>query len=126
MKGYVKVILLLFMMMLSFRVSLAHSKTCEVYDGKYYGKDGYEVDKVQYEIECLPHSCEIVGDKYFSKNGSIVSYEAYKNECESTMVVTPSTGSDVSPIYILFMFLGSGLIIGTIFFLTSFKHSYNQ
>ena len=126
MKNIIKLFYVLIVMMLSITVARAHSKTCEIYDGIYYGKDGHEVDKVQYEIECLPHSCEIVGDKYFGKNGNIVSYEAYKNECESTSVTTPSTGSDISPIYVFFMILGSGIIIGTIFVLTSTKKAYNE
>ena len=126
MKKIIKLLLVLIIMILSVRVSYAHSKTCEIYNGKYYGKDAHEVDKVQYEIECLPHSCEIVGNTYFGKNGNIVSYEAYKKECSATVIDSPGTGSSISPIYLFFIFLGSGLIITTFILLKKSKMSYNQ
>lgn len=57
-------------------------RTCQKYNGKFYGKDGREVDEVTYQQECEKHTCEKVGDKYFGKDGKVVSYETYQIECE--------------------------------------------
>ena len=107
--------------LLSINVVSAKEYTCETVDGAYYGKNGDEVDKVQYESECLTHSCEIVGDTYFGKNGDSVSKNTFEKECDATVVSDlPDTGSVVSPIEILFAVMGSLLILITM--ITSFTY----
>ena len=65
MKKGIKILVTVFVILSTFMFVNAKSYKCEVVDGAYYGKDGTEVDKVQYETECASHTCEIVGDTYF-------------------------------------------------------------
>ena len=59
---------------------------CEYTNGKYYGKNGNEVDKTTYEKECTTpepekHYCEYTDGKYYGKNGNEVDKTTYEKEC---------------------------------------------
>lgn len=108
--------------LLSVSVVSAKSYKCEVVDGAYYGQDGKEVDKVQYETECATHSCEIVGDAYFGKNGNEVSKDTFESECDTTVVTElPNTSSSMSPTELIFVLIGAGLILGTTILSISYR-----
>ncbi len=118
--------LLLAIIVLAFTFQLASAKTysCEIVDGAYFGKDGNEVDKVQYEKECATHSCEIIGDTYYGKNGNEVAEETFEVECETTVVSNlPDTSSNST---IVFMIAGSILVLGTIIFSISYKRASDR
>ena len=55
--------------------------SCKPVNGKYYGKDGKEVDKTTYSIQCEPHKCEKVGSVYFGINGTQVSEANFYTQC---------------------------------------------
>lgn len=108
-------IFILLLAVCSMNVAFAESYSCETVDGAYYGKDGSEVDKVQYEKECTSHNCEIVGDTYYGKNGDSVSEEVFEDECDANVVTEfPDTASKVSPTEIFFAILGSVFLLGSI------------
>lgn len=59
---------------------LAHiPRYCEVYNNKYYNKEGKEVSKEAYYKDCL--TCEKVGDDYINSKGEIVTEAEYKKDC---------------------------------------------
>ena len=108
-------LLLILLLVLSVNVVSAKEYKCETVDGAYYGKDGNEVDKVQYENECLTHSCEIVGDSYYGENGNKVDKKTFEKECDATVVSdVPDTGSSISPTELIFTILGSCFILGAV------------
>ena len=119
MKKGIKFLFVAMVLTLSLTVASAKTKTCEIVDGAYYGKDGEEVDKVQYEKECNTHSCEIVGDTYFGKDGKEVSLSTFESECDTTVVSDlPNTASNIE---LLFVVIGSGLILGTMILSISYR-----
>ena len=63
---------------------------CEIYNGKYYGKNGTVVSKTIYQNQCnhkpVKHYCAIYNGKYYGKNGTVVSKTIYKKQCGSTPV----------------------------------------
>ncbi len=60
-------------------------RVCEIYNGKYYGKDGKETTKVKYQQECEENICKIVGDKYYGKDGKETTKVKYQQECETNI-----------------------------------------
>lgn len=56
---------------------------CEYYGGKYYDKDGKVVSEVNYIISCQAPKCQVVSGYYFGKNGNNVTKEQYEKECSS-------------------------------------------
>ncbi len=66
-------------------LTLTKKRSCE-YDKdtkKYYGKDGSEVNKEEYQKQCDPRSCEYDKDtkKYYGKDGSVVTKDEYTKQC---------------------------------------------
>lgn len=68
---------------------IAKKHYCEIYGGKYYGKNGTVVSKKVYQNQCTnkpvvpeKHYCAIYKGKYYGKNGTVVSKEVYKQQCE--------------------------------------------
>lgn len=119
MKKGIKLLFAVMLMAFSVTVASAKSYSCQVVDGAYYGKDGSEVDKVQYEKECSSHSCEIVGDSYFGKDGSEVSKSTFESECDTTVVTDfPDTASSSDLLYVL---IGAGLVLGTVIVSVSYR-----
>lgn len=86
---------------------------CEVLDGRYYGANGQEVDKVSYyqqctdvickihegiyfdrngkqtteigyQESCVKHICEQFNGKYYDNNGKVTDYDSYKKACTKT------------------------------------------
>ena len=57
-------------------------KYCQVYAGKYYGKDGSVVTEAKYREDCMP-KCKVVNGKYFDKAGNEVTETKYRNDCLS-------------------------------------------
>ena len=57
-------------------------KYCQVYAGKYYGKDGSVVTETKYKEDCMP-KCKVVNGKYFDKAGNEVTETKYRNDCLS-------------------------------------------
>ena len=59
--------------------------TCEIKDGKYYGKNGDEVTKDEYQKQCeTPKpTCEIKDGKYYDKTGNEVTKDEYQKQCET-------------------------------------------
>ena len=55
--------------------------SCKVANGKYYDKNGKEVDKTTYSIQCQTHKCEKVGSVYFGINGAQVSETNFYAQC---------------------------------------------
>ncbi len=92
--------------------------TCEFVNNEYFGKDGVVVTEEQYEKECI-HICEIYDNHYYGKWGDVVSPADYKAQCEAQVVPVPDT-ANVSPLNLLFIVLGSGLLGGTIGVITHF------
>ena len=120
----IKLLLTILVLGFSFKIVSAESYSCEVVDGAYSGKDGTEVDKVQYDQECGTHSCEIVGDTYFGKDGKEVGKETFEVECETTVVSElPDTSSNSNDIYVI---VGSLLVLGTIIFSISYRKASNR
>ncbi len=74
-------------------------RKCEKVNGKYYGKDGKEVDEATYKKECEKptpevHKCEKVNGKFYGKDGNVVDEATYKKECEKpTPTPEPETHS---------------------------------
>ena len=102
-------------------INLVSAKTykCETVNGAYYGKDGKEVDKVQYEKECITHSCEIVGDTYYGKDGKEVNKATFESVCDANVVdQLPDTASTNNMLYII---IGSTIILGTVIFSISYR-----
>lgn len=57
---------------------------CVVYNGRYYGKDGYAVSKATYIDECIgevKHYCVVYDGKYYGKDGDVVSKSEYNKQC---------------------------------------------
>lgn len=114
-----KIMFLVLVLALSTTIVSAKTYKCETVDGAYYGKDGKEVDKVQYEKECATHKCEIVGESYFGKDGKEVTQETFEKNCNTTVVSDlPDTASTSSLISII---MGSLLMLGTIVFSISYR-----
>lgn len=119
MKTGVKVLFTVLIMILSITVVSAKSYKCETVDGAYYGKNGKEVDKVQYEKECVTHSCEIVGDTYYDENGNEVNQAQFETACNANVVSEmPDTASTSNYLSIL---IGSAIILGTTVFSISYR-----
>ena len=55
--------------------------SCKVANGKYYDKNGKQVDKTTYSIQCETHKCEKVGTVYFGINGAQVTEANFYNQC---------------------------------------------
>ncbi|MBR3210571.1 MAG: LPXTG cell wall anchor domain-containing protein [Bacilli bacterium] len=120
----IKLLLTILVLGLSFSVVSAKSYSCETVDGAYYGKDGSEVDKVQYDKECATHSCEIVGDTYFGKDGKEVSEETFEAECETTVVSElPDTSSNSDIVSII---AGSLFILGGVVYSISYRKANDR
>lgn len=66
--------------------SKENPKSCKIINGKYYGKNGTEVSKDQYDKECeeSPNGkkCQIINGVYYGKNGTIVTEGRFKIECD--------------------------------------------
>lgn len=56
-------------------------KFCEVDGNTYYGKDGNQVTKEEYEDQCLPKICKVVDNKYYGLSGTEVDEKTYNEEC---------------------------------------------
>ena len=57
---------------------------CVVYNGKYYGREGYQVSKNTYINECIgeiKHYCVVYDGKYYGKDGDVVSKSEYTKQC---------------------------------------------
>ena len=57
---------------------------CVVYNGRYYGKDGYAVSKSTYIDDCIgevKRYCVVYDGKYYGKDGNVVSKSDYKKQC---------------------------------------------
>ena len=62
--------------------------SCKVINGKYYDKDGKEVNKSDYDKSCtkpepIKYSCKVVNGKYYDKNGNQVSQSDYDKSCNT-------------------------------------------
>ena len=64
-------------------LKLEPKRVCEFTDGKYYGKDGNEVDEKTYIKECK-HVCEFTDGKYYGKNGNEVDKKTFNKECNAS------------------------------------------
>ena len=53
---------------------------CEPYNGEYYGEDGTKVDKEEYEKQCI-HKCEPYNGEYYGEDGTKVDEETYNKQC---------------------------------------------
>ena len=117
-KGF-KFLLIFFIFILSFTFAFAKTYKCEIVDGAYYGKKGKEVDKVQYEKECVSHSCEIVGDTYYGKDGKEVTQGVFETQCDTTVVSElPNTSSSSNIVYLI---AGSIFVLGTTVFSITYR-----
>ena len=114
-----KVLFAIVVLALSCSVVSAKSYKCETVDGAYYGKDGKEVDKVQYEKECATHKCEIIGDTYYGKDGKEVTQKTFEKDCETTVVTELPDTSSTSEV--LYMIVGSIFVLGTVIFSISYR-----
>ncbi len=59
---------------------------CSVVNGKYYGKNGNEVDEAVYKAECTTEQkyyCSIVNGNYYDKAGNKVDKTAYEKDCQN-------------------------------------------
>lgn len=123
-------------------------RTCEIFNGKYYDKNGYIVEKEEYEkqcvhkcehidntyydkdgmitteetysIQCITHTCEKVGNRFFGKNGLEVSELEYKAQCEPQQVIVPDTNT--SQIKTLLSILIGSILLGTAIGATTYYH----
>ena len=57
-------------------------RTCEIFNGKYYDRNGNVTDKTTYSIQCEKHTCEKVGNKYFGRDGKETDKTTYSIQCE--------------------------------------------
>ncbi len=89
---------------------------CEFVNNEYFGINGTIVTQEQYEKECV-HICEIYDNHYYGKWGDVVTAEDYKAQCEAQVVPVPDTAS---PLNLLLIVIGSGLLGGTIGVITHF------
>ena len=64
-------------------LTITPKNVCVYKDGKYYNKEGKEVDKKAYIIDCK-HVCEFTDDKYYGKNGDEVDKKTFKKECSKS------------------------------------------
>ena len=64
-------------------LTLTPKRVCEFADGKYYGKEGNEVDKKTYIKECK-HVCEFTDNKYYGKDGEEVDKKTFNKECNAS------------------------------------------
>ncbi len=125
MKNGFKLLFTIMIIVLSFTFASAkESYKCETVDGAYYGKDGKEVDKVQYEKECTSHSCEIVGDVYYGQDGKEVDKATFESDCDTTVVTDlPDTNSSNEVLYII---VGGCLILGTTILSISYRRASDR
>ena len=56
-------------------------RTCDIFNGKYYGEDGTIVDKEEYEKQCI-HKCEPYNGEYYGEDGTKVDKEEYEKQCK--------------------------------------------
>lgn len=56
---------------------------CKVQNGKYYDKNGNEVNEVNYIISCQAPICKVVNGYYFGVRGTNVSKSTYESECSN-------------------------------------------
>ena len=56
-------------------------RTCDIFNGKYYGEDGTIVDKEEYEKQCK-HVCEPYNGEYYGEDGTKVDEETYNKQCK--------------------------------------------
>ena len=68
-------------------LSLTPVRSCEYTGGKYYGKEGNEVDEKQYNKEC-GHVCEYTDGKYYGRDGKVVGKKTYEKECSKSCEYT--------------------------------------
>ncbi len=124
MKKGIKVLFVIFALLLSFTFVSAKSKSCTTVDGAYFGKDGKEVDKVQYEKECATHKCEIVGDTYYGEDGKEVTQGTFESQCNVKVVSElPDTASSSDLILII---IGGSLVLGTILVSISYRYASDR
>ncbi len=85
-------------------------KACTVENDKYYGKDGNEVDKNTYNEEC-GKVCKTENGKYYGKNGNEVDEKTYNKECASSVITVPNTLSNqsITALVMGIIFIVSGL-----------------
>ena len=119
MKKGLKVLFTVLIMVLSISFVSAKTYKCETVDGAYYDKDGKEVDKVQYEKDCVSHSCEIVGDTYYGEDGKEVTQGVFESQCNTTVVSELPDTASASDIYMIIV--GSLFVLGTIIFSISYR-----
>ncbi len=67
---------------------------CKVVYNTYFGKNGLQVSKLNYQKECETHICEKLSDgTLFGKNGTIVDNVTYRKECEKIVCERLSDGT---------------------------------
>ena len=80
---------------------------CENKDGKYFGKDGKQITKEQYDIDCAVPKCKIENNKYYGPNGEELSKEQFVKLCPSN---NPKTGS-TTPYVVCSILAGSAIAV---------------
>ena len=60
----------------------AIKRTCEIYNGKYYGTNGSVISKDEYIEQCEKPVCKVVDNKYYGTNGKVVTEDEYIEQCE--------------------------------------------
>ena len=64
------------------------NRSCSIFDGNYYGKNGNIVNELTYQKECISHYCEVLSDgTKYGKDGSIVSDLDYQKQDMAKMVM---------------------------------------
>ena len=62
-------------------------RSCKIYQGTYYDKNGNITTQQAYENECLekPKVCTKDGNKYYGKDGKEVNQKQYQIDCETNI-----------------------------------------
>ena len=55
-------------------------RTCEIFNGRYYGINGNVVNEQQYKDQCLK-ICKVEGNNYYGIDGKKVTEQQYKDQC---------------------------------------------
>ncbi len=59
------------------------SRVCSLFQNKYYGKNGEEVNELTYQKECEKHYCEILSDQtHYDSAGKETDELGYQKSCE--------------------------------------------
>ena len=70
------------------------SRSCTIYNGSYYDKEGNITTELEYEKECKKHTCEILSDgTKYGKDGKIVTDIEYEKECKKHTCEVLSDGT---------------------------------